>query len=271
MVLLPLVLTPLQPQGDTLRWHLFPFLTFTGNFSYAYFTSMHFAPHMWTISLEEQFYLAVPVLVVFAPALGRSIRWWALGLLLLTVAFRLYVQLNGIKYPMVWVLTPCRMDPFIVGAFCSWVYVSRREWLDRRIGWMLALAGIAGFVLVAQFARLGPSVDVVWQLTVVALSAGCLLLSTVARAGTGPLMSWKPFVFLGKISFGLYVYHWIAITLQYRYLPVSTFGTTPFAWLLTLLIVFGAITLVSVLSYYGYERPFVRLKENYERVKSRPA
>lgn len=272
-VLLPLVLPSPQPYTDTLAWHLFPFLTFTGNFSYAYFPSLTYAPHLWTISLEEQFYLAVPVLVLFAPLLGRSLGWWALGLLVLSAAFRLYIQLNQIKYPMLWVLPPCRLDPFVIGALCSWIYIARREWLNRSIGWFLAVLGIAGFVLVAQFDYIGgTSLDNVWQFTVIALSSGCLLLSAIARAGIGPILSWQPIVFLGKISFGLYVYHLLPIILELRFLQIGAhLGKSPLTWCLTLLVVFSATTLLSILSYYGYERPFVRLKERFELIRSRPA
>lgn len=273
MVLLPLVLPPPESYVESLAWHLFPYMTFTGNFSYAYFPTLHYATHLWTISLEEQFYLIVPLVMVFAPFWRRSLLWWALGLLALSAAFRLYIQLNQVKYPMIWMLPVCRLDPFIVGAFCSWVFIARRDWLDRRIGWILAVLGIAGFVFVAQFQNIpSTSVNNVWQFTVVALSAGCLLLSAIARSGIGPLLSSKPIVFLGKISFGLYVYHLLPITLEERFAEIGTrLGKTPLAWLVILLIVFAATVSLSTLSYYGYERRFLRLKERYEQVKSRSA
>jgi peptidoglycan/LPS O-acetylase OafA/YrhL len=270
MILLPPLLG--RPYGNTLAWHLFPYLTFTGNFSYAYFPPDHFAAHLWTISLEEQFYFVAPTLVLFAPLMGKSIRWLTLGMLALTIAFRLYIQLNQVKYPMLWVLTPCRLDSFIVGGVCSWIYTRRKEWLDQRVGWLLALLGVGGFVLVAQFSWLGgSSLDNVWQFTVVSLSAGCLILSSVAAAGTAPLLSWKPVVFLGKISFGLYVYHWFVLTLQKKFLPIDGFAKTPLTWFMFLVILFAGTTVLSVLSYYGFEKRFVRMKERFELVKSRPA
>lgn len=270
MVLLPPMLG--RPYGNTLAWHLFPYLTFTGNFSYAYFPPDHFAAHLWTISLEEQFYLIAPTLVFFAPAIGKSMRWLMLGLLLLTIAFRLYIQLNQVKYPMLWVLTPCRLDSFIVGGVCSWIYMRRREWLGMRIGWILAFLAVGGFVLVAQYSLLWEaSLDSVWQFTVVSLSAGCLILSSVAAAGTGPLLSWKPIVFLGKISFGLYVYHWFVLTLQKQFLPIDSFAETPLTWFMFLVLLFVGTTALSVLSYYGFEKRFILMKKRFERVKSRPA
>jgi peptidoglycan/LPS O-acetylase OafA/YrhL len=274
MVLLPLVMEPPQPYADTLRWHLFPYITFTGNFSYAYFPSLHYGAHLWTISLEEQFYLAVPLLIIFAPRLGKALGWWALGLLAVSTAFRLYIQFNEVKYPMLWVLPPCRLDPFIAGAFCSWLYVTHRDWLEYRwIGWTLAILGVAGFVLVAQFSYIGStSIDNVWQFTVIALSAGCLLLAAVAPTGIGNLLSWKPVVFLGKISFGLYVYHLLPLTIELRYVRTGEhLGKAPLTWLLILSGIFAVTVLLSALSYYGYERPFVRLKARFESVKSRPA
>jgi peptidoglycan/LPS O-acetylase OafA/YrhL len=273
IVLLPLVLPAAQPYWDNVRWHLFLYLTFTGNFSYAYFPALNYAAHLWTISLEEQFYLVVPVLVVLAPLLGRSLGWWALGLMVIAAAFRLYIQANGVKYPIIWVMPVTRLDPFVVGAVCAWIYSSQRHLLSEKVGWPLAVCGVAGFALVAQGDYIGGrSLDAVWQFTLVAISSGALLLSALSKAGIGRMLSWPPVVFLGKISFGLYVYHLLPIMLEQRFLGLGDrLGKTPATWLLILAIVFSATVLLAVASYYGFERRFVRLKERYERIKSRPA
>src|SRR5438270_2293138 len=84
MVLLPLVWAMPQPLAETLGRHLFPFLTFTGNFSYAYFPAVQYAGHLWTISTEEQFYLMVPILVMFSPRVGKLLIAWGIGLLFFT-------------------------------------------------------------------------------------------------------------------------------------------------------------------------------------------
>lgn len=271
LVLLPLIMPSPQPYDEAIKLHLFPLLTFSGNFSYGYFPARHYAVHMWTISLEEQFYLVVPLLVAFAPR--KAGGWMAVGFLGLAAAFRLYIQWNQVKYPWLWVLPPCRLDPFVVGAFCAWLYVRKRELLDRINGWPITIVGCCGFATVMQFSDLGTSsLDNVWQFSIIAFSAGCLILSAIAAGGVGLLFSWRPFVFLGKISFGLYVYHLLAIIVEARYVHLADkFGKSPWTWVVTILFVFAGTTLTSVVSYYGFERRFVQMKARFETVKSRAA
>jgi peptidoglycan/LPS O-acetylase OafA/YrhL len=62
------------------------------------------------------------------------------------------------------------------------------------------------------------------------------------------------------------------LTIELRYVRIGEhLGKTPLTWLLTLSAVLAATVVLSALSYYGYERPFVRLKARFESVKSRPA
>ena len=274
MVLLPLVWAMPQPLAETLGRHLFPFLTFTGNFSYAYFPAVQYAGHLWTISTEEQFYLMVPILVMFSPRVGKLLIAWGIGLLFFTAAVRFYIQWNAVKYPMIWILPAARMDPFVIGAACAWICAYRQRWLDRRYsGTALFGAGLSGFALVLQGDYItSGSFNLVWEFSLIAFAAGCFLLAALSRNGIGAALSLRPIVFLGKISFGLYVYHLFAILFEAKVIQIGeSLGRTPATWLLTLTAVFTITALLASMSYYGFERRFILLKAQFGRVKSRPA
>jgi peptidoglycan/LPS O-acetylase OafA/YrhL len=211
------------------------------------------------------------VLVLLAP---RRLLPWAVGLLAFTALARLLVQWNAIRYPAIWVLPITRLDPFIVGAGCAWIYRHRRSWLDQSFaGPVLMVAGVAGLFLVTFFSYVtSGSLSLAWQFTVIALGAGCLLLSALSSAGLGLMLSWRPVVYCGKISFGLYVFHLIPILIVTRVLHLEdAVARTPLMWTLLFIVEFCGTLALAALSYRWLELPFLRLKERFELVRSRAA
>jgi peptidoglycan/LPS O-acetylase OafA/YrhL len=280
MIVWPLVMAT-GPMPDayfvTIRQHLFPFLMFLGNFSYSYFhaslAGVLFA-HLWTVCLEEQFYLVIPILLAFL----RTPRWnaaflrVAFALFAFAIACRIYVIGNAIPYPMVWTNTLCRIDPFVVGAGCALLIRSRPRWLTREVGRGLFVLSIAGFGLVVAFPNVGQSMNTAWQLLVVSLSAGCLILSAMTPGGVRKFFSWGYLPFLGKISFGLYVYHQITLTITAKWLTTRpVLGNNAASFLIDFVIVSLLTIFVAAVSYRIYERPILRFKERFEFIRSRPA
>jgi peptidoglycan/LPS O-acetylase OafA/YrhL len=78
----------------------------------------------------------------------------------------------------------------------------------------------------------------------------------------------RVFEYLGKISYGLYVYHFGCIALVHRYLP--NFGY-PFHLPAVVLLVFTSTILISIVSYELVEKRFLRLKRRFTFVESHPA
>ena len=89
-----------------------------------------------------------------------------------------------------------------------------------------------------------------------------------ARVGFAKCSSYSRLVWLGKISYGLYMYHEIAMWLRER---VGNF----LGWFPNKeeLLTIGTLALtigLAAASYYGYERRFLELKRGWTRVPSRP-
>lgn len=256
------------------RYHLLPFLTLTGNFSYAYFPDNLTAviAHLWTISLEEQFYLVVPLIVFFGAPLRRHALAIAVGALVLASAFRFYVLSNAIPYPMVWVNPACRLDPFVVGAACAWARHRRPDVLRGPLGIVFAVLALVGFAIFALFPNVGTSIHTTWQMTVVALASGALVMAVTSSALLARVFSMSPIVYLGKISYGLYIYHQVAILLtDQTVMPALGLGVSALSWMIGLGISLAITVVVASVSYHAFERRFVLIKHRFEKIRSRPA
>ena len=205
--------------------------------------------HTWTLAIEEQFYLVVPLLLM---AFAR----WSLR-------------------PMVWIgaLTAASfaLSALTTGAFPNAAYYLTpwRAW-ELGIGALLALAGGAGAGILARrpvrevAAALGLAL-ILWSVVAldaatvfpgVAALAPTLGAALVIRAGsggataTGRLLGTAPILWIGRRSYSIYLWHWPLIVF-YVYLAMAIPGPVAGLGLLALSVAFAA------LSYSFVERPFL--------------
>lgn len=261
-------------QGTTIKaivtHHLFPFSVFIGNYSYWYFSnSLSYAfAHLWTVCMEEQFYLAIPVLIYFGRRWSfATITSVLVGAELLSIACRAYGIENDVPYPFVWSVTPCRLDPVVLGTLTALFVRSGRA----VPGPALLAAAFALFVGATSFGQFGTNLNTTWMLAVIDLSAACLILGAMrTQIGTFVFAN-RPMRFLGKISFGLYVYHEICLNLVWQWTENLFAGHPAWVWFTTLALTLAFDVAVSTLSYFAWERRFIVLKNRFETVRSRPA
>jgi peptidoglycan/LPS O-acetylase OafA/YrhL len=129
-------------------------------------------------------------------------------------------------------------------------------------------------VMVTSFPQIGGSIHTVWQLAAVALACSAGLLWTLYSGASrfllgNPVMRWA-----GKLSYGFYMFHIVGLATGWDwYLATAPSGTLKFALQVLFSMAIGlAITiLISVVSYYGWERWFLILKDRFAVVPSRKA
>jgi peptidoglycan/LPS O-acetylase OafA/YrhL len=282
-VLLKMAWTPAH--YTLLSEHLFPFATLFGNLSSA-MLSGSFGPMspasdslgpLWSIALEEQFYLIFP-LVVFAAGPFITLRA-VLGCAVLVIAFsaatRYFMVANGLPYPLIWLSTVTHLDPIVVGIVGAVLWQRHREAVLRlRLLGADALLAIGGIWLLMVSPHIGMTRHTTWQILVAALSALLAIGAVLRYRPLARAIGCRPLAWLGRISYGLYMLHILGRqTYQYLvapYLPLELL-TGPVRWMAG----FSAVLLVTIVlatvSYYGYERYFLRLKERFTVVQSRPA
>jgi len=92
----------------------------------------------------------------------------------------------------------------------------------------------------------------------------------VAFLGVNPALLPRWAVYLGRISYGLYVYHVFALDLMNKWLmPHAAFMSAPLYFLKGSLSL-GLIFLMAALSYRFFETPFLKMKRRYTVIESQP-
>jgi peptidoglycan/LPS O-acetylase OafA/YrhL len=174
--------------------------------------------HFWSLSVEEQFYLVWPLIFVVAALAGRRRRVALAGLMVtLTAASLAYsVYETRVDPTAAYFVTTTRMWELGVGGLLAMLPERVYRVLNRQ-GW-LGWAGLAA-VLVSPFALSGTSAFP-GALALLPVSGAVLLIaggSELGRHGPARLMSARPMVFLGGISYSLYLWHWPMINLVTTY------------------------------------------------------
>ena len=223
-------------------------------------TDVHTSPflHFWSLSVEEQFYVAFPLLLVGLLALGRrAAKPWlaAAGVGVLLAAGVIAQALWADRDPLrAYYGTDARVYQMLAGALLAIVITvpGARGWLAERPGRSrhglaagIAALAIAALVVAATDAlALTPS-----ERGFVAAAASLATIGALELAASPVtwLLSRAPIVYLGKISYGTYLWHWPIIVFARRVVDIS-----PIALAVTAAV--GATAMAS-LSYVLVETP----------------
>jgi peptidoglycan/LPS O-acetylase OafA/YrhL len=203
--------------------------------------------HTWSLAVEEQFYLIAPLLllalVTWVPRAGRLVAVAVLAV----ASFVLCVWLTGRESEMAFYLLPARAWELGLGAFLALAgtgWIVRRRWLAEVLG-MAGLAAIA--VAVFTFSRYLPFPS--WRAAIPCLGAAAVIASgMVPGTLVARFLSLGPMVFVGRISYPLYLWHWPVIVMAV-YGPLDPLSQRQAA------LVIGLTFALSVVTWYFVERP----------------
>ncbi len=208
--------------------------------------------HLWSLSVEEQFYLAWPLLV-WAVRRRTSLLWPVIGV---GVAFAVATRQDlwgDVHWLLIYIRTDARMDALLLGCALGIVHhrglVAR---MSRGARGALGLAGLAGLVGAAM--ALQPSREVLYGpgFTLVALAAAALIAGVVeGDGGLARVFSLRPLRAVGRVSYGVYLWHFPA------------FLAVDHAWpdapaLALVAVALGATAVLVVASWTLVERPVLR-------------
>ncbi len=219
--------------------------------------------HTWTLAIEEHFYLIWPptLMLLLSGRPGRR-RW---GAVVIAVAAALLI----VRWPVADAVRDsyARGVPIVWGAVIAIVLQRRptRPAWDRARPGVLVLASAALLVLLALPSRL-PEALVTGPCGLAGLLAVVVVLATVAGPdGRGGWWGARPLVWLGRRSYGLYLYHFPLLSLAMHQL---TAGPA----LARRVLAIGVTLVVTAASYRVVEQPLLRLKDRRfgERLESAP-
>jgi len=210
--------------------------------------------HSWSLSVEEQFYLVWPILLMAAgEKRARLVAQWLIVIAPLLRVFTFYAT-PGLR-PSITAMFHLRADALMIGSWAALESLrpdSRVLAFLRRPG--VALGGALYCLLLAAVVRRLQLVQVAFGYTIEAGAACSVLLWAVENPRTlaGRVLNWAPLVRLGVVSYSLYL--WQQLWLSHEVVTA--------AWMVPLLIC-GAV-LCAELSYRFVELPMLRFRQSCE-------
>lgn len=238
-----------------------------------------FFTHFWSLSIEEQFYLLWPLVIYFfnlralrviliVILMGAPITRYFMGEYLIAEG-RLAPEFIG---ETVYRFTLGQWDSFAFGAaiplFGLNTSVKRPGWLFAGAMALLVMGGVWNYF--TQLA-VNPHLSItslgypigsmlnaqhIWSYTVLGFAAMALIIFTI-RSHSMPIFENRIMILFGKLSYGLYVYHWFLKVVSGKILEPYLPGPVAFAIYLVLCI--G----VSYASYRIIEQPLLALKGRF--------
>lgn len=267
------VLTFVVP-GQKIGWQAsLAFLFLSGNWWIVFrgFPSSVIFP-LWSVSIEEQFYLFWPPVVRRLRAVHMS--FLACAMMAIAWLTRFYVVSHHAGETQVWCNTLARLDPIAAGILVAVFLRGEAPRFSAKMRvLMIAFAGIC-LALAGNYwsIKADPltTARILAGYPAVAIGAAALLLGILSHAQVTARVSITKtaLVYLGKISYGLYVYHVLGLMVSDFAVPRAE-ATLP-RYLVRVAVAFSLTLALSAASFRWLETPFLNLKQRFTHVLSRP-
>ncbi len=227
----------------------------------------NFTSHLWSLAVEEQFYLIWPLVILLVPS-RRALLWLAASIVVLSPALRYLLLTHGAPFQATYKLTICRADGLLAGAWLATALRGPQRATILRFAPVTLSLGILGCLAIAftngTFDFQSSRAVNVFAYSALAVTGASLIgvaLSPSTWIARGLRLS--PLRFFGQYSYGLYVLHQVvAAAVEYRFggLLRSSFHSKPLLHLVFITVVLAITIPLAMFSYHFFERPFLRLK-----------
>jgi peptidoglycan/LPS O-acetylase OafA/YrhL len=236
--------------------HQWPFYFYFQNIVMTFHDTLDGPRHLWSLAVEEHFYLIWPFLVYIIDI--KHLKKWLISLITLTFVVRVIMYQQG--YPLFY-FTLSRLDDLCLGALLAVLYIQKDSILKIfQSSYYFPL--FAGFILcfftLWYFTKDStPEIMQVLRYFFVGFIYFLLMGFVIYDNGKlSVLLKNESLVYIGKISYGIYVYHPIVFELCKKYLCSKMM-------LVNLLSHFAISILVASLSYHLIEVQFLKLKRYF--------
>ena len=203
--------------------------------------------HFWSLAIEEQFYVVFPVMMLLLTRAGRragTMLAVLVGLCAASVAMQIYWSQRDVSWA--YYGTDARFYQLMAGAILAVLMRNRGAGPQGRGSTALTFLGLGGILLLGSgLLELSPSVRGMGAAVCSVAAIGGLMLSD--HGIFGRLLSRPTIVYLGKISYGTYLWHWpVILMIEYFVAPRP----------LVIAVLAGAVsTGLAALSYEVLEHP----------------
>lgn len=208
--------------------------------------------HAWSLSVEEQFYFLFPLLLVVVTKLKHTLLLPLTGLFA-ALSFVLFYY--GIKHHPVasFYLLPMRGWELAAGCILAMVFSKVKESVPARWGNLICVLGLCLILLSYFLVPFGSGLSLLVVMPIIGSVFVIAFGGTDEESVSHRLLSLKPVVYIGKLSYSLYIWHWPIIVLTNKYYLSNGSDSNRTIQLLLILI-------VTLISYYCIERSTRRMK-----------
>lgn len=227
--------------------------------------------HYWSLAVEEQYYIVWPfvIFLIRKPKILLAIA----GLLLLgVIGIRLYmwtIHIKDLNYFGLYTYT--RIDGICVGSMLAILQFMRSPFIKKYFTGLVLLLAAMNFVFYfinKQYHFTYPYLAIVGYTTFAVLFA--IIVYEVIQGDNkffNFLLNIKPLKFFGKISYGLYVFHWPVYLILYGWMDEVIrsslkLSENNIAIIVSILLSIIGV-LISIISFYTFERYFLKKKKNF--------
>ena len=222
--------------------------------------------HIWSLAVEEQYYLIFPLILILAYKKFREIK--ALFIITLILFFILlatsFIPANFYKevlhQPNIYYLSNLRFPELLVGSLLAIYHnLSASKQASKQANNVIAI--LSTLLLFSCLFLMHNNIAFIPGVTLILPCIfTALIIHTTSQNNIIKLcLSNKAIVFIGKISYSLYLYHWIFIAFAYYITGEKQINNQSIAIVTVLTIIF------SVLSYYLIEQPIRKSKLNFKQ------
>jgi peptidoglycan/LPS O-acetylase OafA/YrhL len=254
-----------QGMRENLGWNLL----YLSNWQIASAGEWGEVTHIWSLAVEEQFYLIWPLFVLLAPP--RLLPWVIGSMVAVALVTRtVLVAATDMWSDGILILTPSVLDSLGLGALLAFLWRASRN-VDRIVAWLGAL-GITMLAVDVTANRLAPSLpdagsvtDIGWPLVFV------WAVHRASRGFPAPIanvLTWRPLAYIGIVSYGIYLFHLFVVPVAEIVerntgvrIPIPNPGFGRFV------VVTAITTAVAALSWTVLERPINEQKYRFPYVR----
>lgn len=231
------------------------FCTFLPNVSYIVNGTTPFVHQLWSIGVEEQFYLVWPLLILLSPGKKTSVLLFFLTYMSAVVLVNKFAGSETILYK---ILSKARFSAMAIGGLMGYIVYYKTK------GYQLIQSGIFGWLtFIITILLIVKSVYVPYIGYEIYAVLFAILIAHFS-VSPKPIFSldYDVFNYFGKISYGLYMYHSIMIFLSIKFLQLFNLQAIQ---LLVYILSITSTIFISHISYKYLEAYFLKMKSHFER------
>jgi len=242
--------------SDSIWWYLL----YLSNFHSIRIQDWGAAGHFWSLSVEEQFYLVWPFIILFVPT--RRLPVVIIASVFLSLAVKTYWFITGVPFWSAYMNPLGALDTLALGALLAYLYHFHEEQLRKIVYNFWVAAAVTAQMVLCVYLINSPHYNFIHHIGI-RTSFGLFSMWLIGRATfgfegvTGYVLDSRPLRYVGRISYAIYLFHPFVPVLLARFkYPENQ----------DLRVVFYAVVTVGMasVSWYLFESRILKLKERFE-------